>query len=602
MKGIEKNKSNRAGKGLSLWQKATVFLSLMSWFTTEQGFQNTVFVGQNPAWAMFASFAIQTILLAGVLYGAHILEHFRGFQRGVCIIIWASVAIVSIAFSYISISNSMYFVDFAVDGNQVTEKFIRETVQDLEQNNLKRLDEIRPELVKSLRNKGYDVMNTDIQTKAKNYVNVTADFTIPDKEEYLAELEEKYLTKEERKKFVEDKCMRVTGEYAQKAYPKTYAEARTPEYWKKMVAQTINSLNDAGYQQYDNVYQQESVIINKYNELRKKINDENKFPTLDQMKALKDSCERLEVSITDARDNIRDYKIENRPYANGKKKKTKKKGTYNIITANDYVDKAIRVFDELSASVKSLKNCVEELIEHSYGTGNKSVDEILALVGNSNADITELDKARRQMLEAQGSILKAGGNLNATLIKDVNKLMSDLNNYVDRARYHYDIQVFKEECLNCTFNIVKSKESIQNNRLNNSSVTGQAVTGQAVTGQAVESLGETMRVIDVTPELWISNRKIHMSKLNALIYNYPVSDDDNYYKEDLGKFGDQTHRYEKVFLDTSESEKAFGLLFGKNEYFPNKGKAILALAFAAFLDLGAAMVGILIYLVKKKGI
>ena len=176
MKSVGRKQSDKAGIGLNLWQKATVFLALMSWFTTEQGFQNTVFVGENSVWSMFASFAIQTILLAGVLYGAHILERFGKLQKGLCLSIWLLVAGVSITFSYISISNSMYYLDFAVDGNQVTEKKMREIVQSIEQNNLEKLEEIRPNLVESLMKKGYDVMNTDIQTKAKNYVDVTSDY------------------------------------------------------------------------------------------------------------------------------------------------------------------------------------------------------------------------------------------------------------------------------------------------------------------------------------------------------------------------------------------------------------------------------------------
>lgn len=201
MKSEERKQSDKAGIGLNLWQKATVFLSLMSWFTTEQGFQNTVFVGENPVWSMFASFAIQTILLAGVLYGAHILERFGKPQKVICLSVWILVAGVSIFFSYISISNSMYYVDFAVDGNQITEKKMHEIVQSIEQNNLEKIEEIRPDLVENLREKGYDVMNTDIQTRAKNYVGVTSDYTKPEKEKYLAQIEEHYLTEDERKKF-----------------------------------------------------------------------------------------------------------------------------------------------------------------------------------------------------------------------------------------------------------------------------------------------------------------------------------------------------------------------------------------------------------------
>lgn len=607
MKDIEKNNGNKAGKGLSLWQKATVFLSLMSWFTTEQGFQNTVFVGDNPAWSMFASFAIQTILLAGVLYGAHILEHFERIQKVFCIIIWLFVAVVSIAFSYISISNGMYYVDFAVDGNQVTEKFMRETVQSLEQENLNKMKEIRPDLVSSLKAKGYDIMTADIKTKAVNYLNVTSDFQKPKKEKYLAEVEVLYLTKEERKKHEKNPRLPVTGEYVKRAYPETYKKrAQNPEFWKMKVAQTINALNREGYRQYKNVYKQELAIIKNYNKLRKGLSDKDQFPTLDQMKTLLGSCKNLKASIAEARGNIEDYKIENAPYADARK------GTYSISTANTYVDKACTVFADLNKSVSDLEGDVEEMIEHSYGVGNKSVDEILALVGNSNAEISELEKAHTQMLEAQGSILlkaqedaseEGGEDPSEDVVESVDELMSDLNNYVERARYHQMLSSFKEQCLACTYNIVKKNEDNKVETVLSCDVaSGQALTFQSISssGTAVGGLEETENVIDVTPELWTSNRKIHMSRLSALIYDYPNTDDSQY-KKNLKEFAKKVHRLEKAFLDTSESEKAYNFLFGEMQYFPNKGKARLALAFAAFLDLGAALVGVLIYLVKKEG-
>lgn len=599
MKSVGRKQSDKAGIGLNLWQKATVFLSLMSWFTTEQGFQNTVFVGENPVWSMFASFSIQTILLAGVLYGAHILERFGKLQKGLCLSIWLLVAGVSITFSYISISNSMYYLDFAVDGNQVTEKKMREIVQSIEQNNLKKLEEIRPNLVESLRKKGYDVMNTDIQTRAKNYVDVTSNYEKPVKEEYLAEIEEIYLTEKERKKFEKNPRLKVTGEYVKKAYPETYEnDVEKKEFWKKGVADTINSLNNAGYQQYDYLYKQESEIIKRYNKLRKNIKGEkDEFPTLDQMRSLLDACDNLIYNIEEARGKIEDYEVKDRPTADGK-------GTYSFNTANKYVYKACMVFEELSTSVINLQGTVNELIKHSYGEGNKSVDEILALIGNSNPDITELDKARKQMLEAQGSILKGVRNdPSGNLVTEVNDLMSNLNNYVDRVNYHHEISVFKKECLDCTYNIVKTDADIRDKNigetLSGSSATGQSVSGQSVTVQAISGSVANEKVIDVTPELWTSNRKIHMSRLNALIFDYPISENDNF-KKSLEEFGDLIHSQEKAFLDTSESVKAFDLLFGDKEYFPNKGKARLALAFAAFLDLGAALVGVLIYLVKQR--
>lgn len=472
--------------------------------------------------------------------------------------------------------------------------------------NAQKLEQIRPKLVNSLKDKGYDVMNKEIQTRARDYVNVTADFQKPEKKKYLAEVESEYLTKEQREKFKEDPRLRVTGKYVRKAYPDTYKnKAKNPEYWMRIVADTINSLNHAGYKQYEDLYKQESAIIEQYNELRKKIKDNNsEFPTLDQMIALENSCEKLKNTIGNVRNDMKGYRVENKISAKGE--------LYSISTANKYVDKAYTVFDELTTSVDDLEGNVKEMIRHSYGEGNKSVDEILALVGNSNADIDELEKARKQMLEAQGSILKdeIGNNASQDVVTEINTLMSDLNNYVDRAKYHHDISMFKDEYLGFTYNIVKSDKDIQNNqkedRLYEDSATGQSISEQSISGQSIsdggiedQGLNESGKVVDVTPKMWTNNRKIHMSRLSTLIFDYSNSDDGSY-RQELEELGEENYKQQKIFLDTSESDKALGLLFGNKKYFPHKGKAVLAALFSIFLDIGAAAVGVMIYFVKRK--
>lgn len=59
----------KKNKIISLFRYASIVMSLLSWYTTYQGFQNTVFARDKHAvfTAMMASLAIQTALLAGVL-------------------------------------------------------------------------------------------------------------------------------------------------------------------------------------------------------------------------------------------------------------------------------------------------------------------------------------------------------------------------------------------------------------------------------------------------------------------------------------------------------------------------------------------------------
>lgn len=57
--------------------------------------------------------------------------------------------------------------------------------------------------------------------------------------------------------------------------------------------------------------------------------------------------------------------------------------------------------------------------------------------------------------------------------------------------------------------------------------------------------------------------------------------------------------HRKLYLDTSEMEKAYNLLAGAPEYFPYKGKALMAIVFAVFLDFGAFLLGVVMFFSKK---
>lgn len=292
----------------------------------------------------------------------------------------------------------MYHIDFAVNGDEKLEEFIQDTVKQLEEDNLKELEVLRPVLVKNLKKNGYEIMAEDVAVKAKNHVAVTSDYSVPKKEKYLAEVEETYLESGPRQ-YLGDGRIKVTRKYASNKYPDSYKESKKPEKWADILVNTMNTLNEKGYWLYSKIYDQECTIIKNYNSCRKGISEKEEIPTLDQLKSLVDSCSELLNDIDNAINIVEGYKREKEPTSDGTT-------TVSYTTAARYVDDAENIFRNMSNYVKDLQSKINNLIVHSYGADSKSVDEILALIGSTNADVRELDVARNQMLSAQGSILQ----------------------------------------------------------------------------------------------------------------------------------------------------------------------------------------------------
>lgn len=568
-----KSKKTKRKIGLDLCQKAAVILSLLSFYTTKQGFENTVFIGSHPAWPILASFAIQTILLAGVLFGSSIIRNISAIKRTLAVFIWLFTASVSIAFSYISIVNKMYYIDFAVNGNQILESYVRDTILQLDNKNSNNIKELRPELVQNLNENGYDVISADVLDKALNYVDVTSDYQLIEKEAYLAEVETEYFKNGYVYLDETSNIPKATKEFVQNKHPGSYADQTKPDNWLTEVSDTINKVNGDGYTEYVALYEKASVVADKYNDFRHSISN-GQMPALDQMHSLVSECETLLESNQHAIDMVSDYKIVD-------KWTSDKTRQYDNKTANLYVEQGVSKLKGLLASANTLKATLDNLIKSSYGENNKSVDEIIALVGNSNTTTKELESALTQMLTAQASILKEqisshkdDMNQVRTGIEDINELMENLDTYVKMVGYHERIETFKQTNLSATYNIVKNKDDDGN------------------------KLKDSEKVENVTPEEWTQKRKIIMAELLSLIFEYPIYETTE--EEFLSDMQAETYEKQKLFLDTSESEKAHNLLLGEKENFPYKGKAYIALIFAKFMDLGAAAVGILIDLIKGK--
>lgn len=600
------HKKTKVDVGLSLWQKASVLMAALSFYTTKQGFENTVFVGSHPAWSLFASFSIQTILLVGVLLGFSIIRKLPGVKKAPVIFLWGCTAFVSIVFSYISIANSMYHTDFAVNGNQVLELFIRNTVRKLETQNQSEMENLRPELVRNLMEHGYDVMEADVKARAEDFISVTDKYAAIQMYSSLADVEKRYFT--DGYEYIWDSSgpIKATREYIIAKDFNTYKDHKEKgDFWADHVVDTINGLNGVSYAAYRDCCGRLNAAIESYNECRNQVIN-GSMPSLQKLKSLVSECETLQKDVNNAIEGTADHE----------KRGIKYKGrddTYDIETANEYVEVARGRMTPLADSVEDLIGVVKDFISNSYGDDNKSVDEILALIGNSNAELSELEKARDQMLTAQGSILQnmirentgaeSGSKNIEQMLSEVNELMTQLDTYVNKAEYMQSISTFKKSYLVNSYNIIEESEkpqSEENKRCQN-----------------VKKESEESGVKSVTAEEWTQERKIHMSRLAALVFEYPIYYNDNKesrntVSEDGSEGTDKgtdsdiiqelaagVYNKQKLFLDTSESERARNLLFGSKEDFPYKGKAVMAALFAMFLDLGAAAVGYMIDVIKN---
>jgi hypothetical protein len=161
---------------------------------------------------------------------------------------------------------------------------------------------------------------------------------------------------------------------------------------------------------------------------------------------------------------------------------------------------------------------------------------------------------------------------------EVTELMDNLEKYVTAVQYSKNLQGLQKK--------IEKNYNIDN------SVKKKSTNG---------------KIITVNSEQWIRIKKIQMTRFTAFLYQHPV----NLYgfleeKENEDEDGDRyeklitkAYTYRKNYLDTSESEKAFHLLLGGKEYFPYKGKAVLSVLFAAFLDVGAFGIGYFMYRMEE---
>ena len=625
-----KDKKRKKKKQLSLFHNATLVMSLLSWYTTFGGFKNTVFAEGQELTAALASMAIQLILLGGVLNLIPVLKFIcknnyhiilRIFMVLIVIITFFLSMIASIMFSYISIANTIYQTDFAVNANIKMDKFMRSTIQDMETDSENYLDKQQKDLIQQIKENGEDIIQESAFKRAKEYAATNS--TI------LELVETKELISLDKKIDEEYNLLKIEDDvkYKYKFIRKDYVERLHKNLintqnlgnsqFSAGLKNKINNLNRDKYAMYGEYHNQYMFAVTCYNKWiarlkgGKKAKQQNleKFtkdnmPTLEKMESLYDFCVTIQgglQKLLNAIDNIADGKAP--------------ENTKRLISeAKMNMDSLILETDDLSEKVKNL-------IKNSYGEDAYSFEELISAFGSSDTKTDDLNEARKQLLEMQGALLSD----DADIVGDVTNLIHNIERYIYAVEYAKDLDSLKTK-VNTNYNIVKSVVEGGDKRNGFSQADPDSATGSAAssTGSGIEEDRRLNVVIDVTPDDWTEIKKSQMTELEGLIYGHPLniypdeeddSTDDNKsegvktnrYTTDEGETNEgdsdyisQAELYRKSFLDTSDMEKAYNLYWGDENLFEYKGKARLALIFAVFLDFGAFLIGLVMYFSRTR--
>lgn len=625
-----KDKKRKKKKQLSLFHNAAVVMSLLSWYTTFGGFKNTVFAEGQELTAALASMAIQLILLGGVLNLVPVLKFIcknnyiiflRIFMVLIVIITFFLSMIASIMFSYISIANTIYQTDFAVNANIKMDKFMRSTIQDMETDSEQYLDKQQKDLIQQIKENGEDIIKKSAFKRAKEYAATNSTILELVETEELISLDKKIDEEYDLLKNEDDvkyKYKFIRKDYVDRLHKNLInSQNLGNSQFSAGLKNKINNINRDKYAMYGEYHYQYTFAVNCYNKwivrLRggkkakqlnlKKFTKDN-MPTLEKMESLYDFCVTIKgglKELLEAIDNIADGKAP--------------ENTKRLISeAKMNMDSLILETDDLSEKVKNL-------IENSYGENAYSFEELISAFGSSETETDDLNQARKQLLKMQGALLSD----NANIVGGVTNLIHNIERYIYAVEYAKDLDSLKTK-VNTNYNIVKSVVEGGDKRNGFSQADPDSATGSAAssTGSGIEEDRRLNVVIDVTPDDWTEIKKSQMTELEGLIYGHPLniypdeeddSTDDNKsegvktnrYTTDEGETNEgdsnyisQAELYRKSFLDTSDMEKAYNLFWGDESLFEYKGKAVLALIFAVFLDFGAFLIGLVMYFSRTR--
>lgn len=523
----------------------------------------------------------------------------------------------SIMFSYISIANTIYQTDFAVNGNIKMDIFMRNTMQEMESDSEEYLDQMRTNLIGQMKENGEEIIRQSAYRRAKEYAATNS--TILE----LVETKE-LISLDKRIDDVIEKELLKSGndvKYWYKAIRKDYidnlhrnlinSENLGNSQFSAGLKNKINNINRdkyAIYAEYHNQYVFAMACYNKWivglrggKEAKvqkiKEITKEN-LPTLEEMGTLYDFCITIREGLEKLKEIIDEVQGDGKAPENTKR----------------LINEAKMNMDSLILETDHIIARVENMIKSSYGKDAKSFEELISIFGSSETPLEELDIARKQLLEMQGAFLLD----NNDKLEEISEMIHNIERYIYVVQFSKALGSLKTK-VNTNYNIVTSVD--ENEAKGRVIATGGAVTAS---GSGIEETSQMNVVVDVTPDGWTEVKKSQMTELEGLIYGHPCnlfsqemdhSTKDNIVDKDKAKkykvvknetdgenesYISEAERYRKAFLDTSDMEKAYDLIWGDKNLFLYKGKAILALVFAIFLDFGAFLIGLVMHFSRKK--
>ena len=557
---------------LKLFHNATIAMSLMSWYTTFNGFKDSVFANGQGLVAGLSSMAIQVILLGGILNIVPITKEMNNMKKKktetrkkACVYFWFAFKIfciwsifilamvTSITFSYISIANNIYATDYAVNANIKMDGFMRTTIQGMEADNREYLDGMRERLIKKLKENGEDIIEKSAEKRGSDYAKSTA------KLPKMVETAELITLDKTIEKFSKKKLLKSDDiKYFYHSIKKTYTDLLYDKFMKSEgqrdkhlqdtqftagMQKKINNLNRDKLAIYSEYHYQYSFAVDKYNEWIEILETGGDVPSLEQMQVLAEFCTRIQKGLKKL----------------GKAIEAMEDGFAHDNTLR-LISEAKLNMDSLVLEADNIKNKVDMLIKYTYfGTDSLSFEQLISAFGSSETTLETLDQARKQLLEMQGVFLAGEYNKSGTgenqseeeKISKVTSLMHDIEKYIEAVRYDKNLKLLKQK-ISKNYNVVKyieksdyeSMKTAQPNSVSKSAVSESPQNESMKTAQP-NSVSESA----------VSESPQNKSVSEAALYAEMEEDDDDNDQEKNDKKPDEIEDNEKNSVVSVTSEE-----------------------------------------------
>lgn len=552
-----------------------------------------------------------------------------------CVILTAMA--ISTMFSCVSITNSLYTLDYARDCDSAIEETLRKEILTADAKIDALLKDTSKFDGKTMRFYLIDQLNglnTEIESNARDKAR---DFFIATPE--IAEILKADLLYDDGSGNQGGKNYKVPNDYA-KGNPLFFDASRTDDKWYIDTDDRIQKINSEIYQTYAAYHSACDEIRKQYNDFKKSANNTKATQkiTLVKLRAMKSSLTLLRDAIA-TQEQVNEWNTERSKGAQREQVLAKDNENTILLQLESYqlpseevgrvgkvtkqrakvIDPAILTFLELRTEIQNVIDKIDDLIKAAYGEDALTIHEIVEIVGLSDpsnetpadggkSDIQILEQALKQFRDAQGEIIKAKPKDNDGKEVDVQKIANAFNNYVELMKTKARLSDFSKE-LNTSY-IIKDNDNDSDTQ-----ESGRTANGSDDNAQQIDN-------VDV--DTWRDIRNKQLVKLKDIVTSLQfvensMGEDKDQEEAAIAEIDSLIHMY----INATELETTSNLLFnhGVNRilspespagagsakaeskqyyYFTYRGKAFLALGFAIFMDFGSALIGVLMYFLDPK--